>query len=126
MAAISNFLENELIDHVLRGAPYTSPGQVYVALHTANPTDAATGAEVGGGGYERQAVTFIAPTDGQTANQGNIVYENMPSSVVTHVAIWDSASGGNMLFHGALTSAKNVDAGDTFIIAVGDLDVTLQ
>ena len=32
MAELSNFLENSLLDHVLRGTSYTSPTTVYVGL----------------------------------------------------------------------------------------------
>jgi hypothetical protein len=44
---------------------------------------------------------------------------------VTHVAIYDASTGGNMLAHGALTASKTVDSGDTFTIAAGALSLTL-
>ena len=46
MAEMSNYLENALIDATLRNTSYTSPTTVYVALHTADPQDDASGAEV--------------------------------------------------------------------------------
>ncbi len=42
------------------------------------------------------------------------------------MGIWDAVSGGNALWGGALTVAKNVNAGDTFTIAADDLDITLD
>jgi hypothetical protein len=50
----------------------------------------------------------------------------MPAATVTHVGVRDAASAGNLLFHGALSSSKSVDAGDTFKIATGDLDISLD
>ena len=46
---------------------------------------------------------------------------------VSHVAIVDNATAaaGNVLFYGALTASKVVDAGDTFTIQSGSLTVTL-
>jgi len=40
MAAMSNFLENALINATLRNTSYTSPAVVYVGLYTTDPTDA--------------------------------------------------------------------------------------
>ncbi|MFQ5783620.1 MAG: hypothetical protein ACE5H8_02200 [Alphaproteobacteria bacterium] len=40
MTAFSDFLENELLDHVLKGATYTPPTDVYIALHKATTLNA--------------------------------------------------------------------------------------
>jgi hypothetical protein len=49
MAELSNFLENSLLDHVLRGTSYTSPTTVYVGLYTSDPGDDNSGTECTGG-----------------------------------------------------------------------------
>ena len=64
MAEFSNYLENAIIDAVLRNTSYTSPTTVYVGLFTTDPTDADSGTEVSGGSYARTAVTFSAPSNG--------------------------------------------------------------
>ena len=46
MAEFSNYLENAIINAVLRNTAYTSPSTVYVSLYTSDPTDADTGTEV--------------------------------------------------------------------------------
>lgn len=128
MAAFSDYLENALLNHVLRATALTSPTTVYVALFTANTgleTNAPT-AEVSGGSYARKAVTFTAPSAGATANSADVSFTNMPAVTVTNVAIMDAATLGNVLFHGALGASKTLNAGDTFTIATGDLDVTLD
>ena len=48
MAEFSDFMENKIIDHMLRNQAYTPPATVYVALYTDDPTDADTGTEVTG------------------------------------------------------------------------------
>ena len=56
--AVSDYLENALLNHVFRGVAYTAPTAIYLALYTSDPTDANTGTEVSSGGYARQQVTF--------------------------------------------------------------------
>jgi len=126
MAEMSNFLENELYDHVLRNASYTSPSNIYVSLHTADPTDAGTGTEVSGGSYARTAVTMGAPTNGSGTNSADVQFPQATADwgTVTHIGIWDASTSGNMLFHTPLDTSKNITTGDVFKIASGSLTVT--
>ena len=131
MAAISDYLENKLLDHVLKdgSATFTEPTVVKLALFTQSPTDTgATTNEVSAGGnaYARQTITFgSAAASGTISNTADITFTNMPGITVSHVGIFADATD-NMLFHGALSSNKAVDAGDTFKISTGDLDISLD
>jgi hypothetical protein len=127
MAEMSNFLENALINATLRNTSYTSPATVYVALHTADPTDAGTGAEVSGGSYAREEAVFGAPSDGVSVTTADIEFNQATANfgTVTHIAIWDSLTSGNMLYHTPLDSAKTIETGDIFKISAGNLTVTL-
>lgn len=125
MAAISDYLENALINEVLRNVGYTPAATVYLALFTTATTDAGGGTEATGGSYARQAITFSAASGGATSNSGAVSFTNMPAVTITHAAIMDASTSGNMLFHGALTASKTVGAGDTLTFAVGDIDVSL-
>jgi hypothetical protein len=127
MAEISNYLENALINATLRNTSYTSPAVVYVALHTADPTDAGTGTEVSGGSYARQAATFGAPSNGVSTTTADISFPQATASygTVGWIAIRDAISGGNMLYYTALDASKTIDTGDIFKIAAGSLTVTL-
>jgi len=126
MAEMSNFLENELYDHVLRNASYTSPTNIYMSLHTADPTDAGTGTEVSGGSYARTAVTMGAPTNGSGTNSSDVQFPQCTSDwgSVTHIAIWDATTAGNMLLHSPLDTSKDITTGDVFKVASGSLTVT--
>jgi len=127
MAAMSDYLENALINHILRNTPFPSPSTVYVALYTSDPTDADTGTEVSGGSYARQAVTFGVPSNGTTSNTADVVFPVATADwgTITHIGLRDAATGGNLLFHAPLAVAKQILTGDQFIIRAGDLDVTL-
>ena len=124
MAAMSDYLETQLLNLTLRATPYTAPPTVYAGLFGGDPTDTGTGAtEVA---IARQPVAFDAPTaEGKCANSGDINWTGMPAGGVTHIGLFDDATGGNMLYHGPLAAAKNVNEGDTLTVYAGDLEVTL-
>lgn len=127
MAEFSNYLENALINAVLRNTTYTSPATVYVSLYTSDPTDADSGTEVTGGSYARTAVTFGAPSNGVSTNSGDVTFPTCTSSwgTVTHIGIHDASTAGNLLFHTPLDTSKTIDSGDIFKITTGNLSVTL-
>jgi len=127
--SFSNYLETELLDHVFANNAYTSPATVYVSLHTANPDEDASGTEVStsGTGYARQAGSFTV--SGNTATTSAAVeYATATANygTVSHVAIWDASTAGNMLAYAALTASKTIETGDVFRIPAGDLDITLD
>ena len=127
MSAISNYLENALINGTLRASSYTAPATVYVALFTSDPTDAGSGTECSGSAYVRQSATFAAPSNGASTTSADIQFPQAGGSwgTITHFGIFDASSSGNLLYHGALTVSKTIDTGDVFKIASGSLTVTL-
>jgi hypothetical protein len=126
MSSFSDYLENALLNHVFRNVPLTAPTTARMALFTITPTDAGGGAEVSGGGYARQPITFGAPSGGAISNTAAVTFTAAGAAFGTIVAfaIFDAASGGNMLAWGPITSAV-VGDGDSITFAIGDIDVTL-
>ena len=127
MSAMSNYLENAVLNYVLRDTADWAPTAVYLSLHTADPAEDGSGAEVSGGSYARQAITFNAAhaTNGTIDNSSDEEFTNMPACTVTHIGIWDHATAGNLLFYGAVSASKTVTSGDTISLAAGSLDITL-
>jgi hypothetical protein len=128
MAALSDTLENALLDATLRNTSYTGPATVYVALYSSNPTDADSGTEITGGGYARQAATFAVASGGSTSNSAEISFPvataNYPAPV-THFGLRSAASAGTLLYHGALSAPVTINQNGQFKFAVGALTVTL-
>ena len=124
MSGISNYLENKLLDHVLKNVTYTKPGTVYLALFTSNPTDTDSGSEVSG--TTRQSISFGAASAGSISNSSRVSFSSMPTATVTHIGVYDASTGGNLLFHGALSSSASVTSGDTFTIQANDLQISLD
>jgi hypothetical protein len=127
MDAKTLYLENALLNGVLRNIPYTPPGTVYAGLFTADPGEAGSQAnEVSGGSYTRIPVTFGVPSGGTCSNTGILSFPLATAlwGTVTHAAILDAATLGNMLYKGALASSKTVDIGDTVSYAIGAFTVS--
>jgi hypothetical protein len=146
MSGMTNFLENEIGDHILRGRSYTAPTQLHVALHTANPGETGATAELTGNNYARaqlnpsfsnwkgsnNEVTAVdsAGTGGLFRNNQTVPWPTPSANwgLVTHFSIWDAAgsggSGGNCLFYGELTASKTINANDTVSASVDALSVT--
>jgi len=127
--SFSNYLETELLDHVFTNTAYTAPSTLYLALFTSNPAEDASGTEVttSGTAYARQTVTFTV--SGNTATTDAAV--EFPTATanygtVSHVAIFDASSAGNMIAYAALTTSKAIETGDVFRVPAGDLDITLD
>jgi hypothetical protein len=127
MAAMSNYLENALVNATLRNTTYTSPTTVYVGLFTTDPTDDGSGTEVSGGSYARESASFAAPSNGASSTDADVQFAQATGNwgTVTHFGIFDALTTGNLLYHGQLTSSKTIETGDVFKIASGNLTVTL-
>ena len=142
MSAMSDYLENKLVDQIFRAQTAPTTTTLYIALYTAAPSDSGGGTEVTGGSYARVAVTSSlanwagtqsagsttasSGTGGATSNNNSITFPTPTATwgTVTHFAIYDAASGGNELFWGALTIAKTVNISDTVSFPAASLSVT--
>lgn len=129
MSALSDHAENLLLNWLMTTGTATRPTSWYVALYTAAPSDAGGGTEVSGSGYTRQSVSWdtATGTGGTTDNSGAVSFTASGGSfgTVTHIGIFDASTGGNLLWHGALSASKTVNDGDTLQFAAGDIDLTI-
>lgn len=131
MGGKSDYLENELLDHVLGGGDYSRPATVYIALYTTAPTDAGGGVEVSGGSYARKSVTnndteWPAAAGGLKSNANVIEFVEATGDWGTIVAcaIFDAVTSGNMLYWGNLSAPKVISSGSTARFLADELDIT--
>jgi hypothetical protein len=146
MSAASNYLENKILDHVLKfgngsvtvgtGAGYAPPATLYLALFNNTSTNTAANLEAGtltdetstvGTAYARQTVTFASASSGSSATNATVTFPTATANfgTITHVAIMDASTAGNVLFYGAVTTSKTIETGDTFQVSSGNLTVSL-
>lgn len=144
MAAMSDYLENKLIDFLLRGQTFTAPTGLYVGLLTAAPSDTGGGTEVSGNGYARQnlapsltnwagtqaaaSTTASTGTSGTTSNNVAITFPTPTASwgTVTAFGVYDATTGGNLLFYGNLNIAKTINQGDTVTFPISSLSFQID
>lgn len=142
MSALSDYLENKLVDQLLRGQTAPTTSTLYVALLSSAPFDSGGGVELSGGAYSRVAVTSSlanwagtqgagtttasSGTSGNTSNNIAITFPTPTATwgTATHFGIYDASSGGNLLFYGTLTIAKTINASDTVTFPIGSLSIT--
>tara|TARA_R100000951_G_C2570732_1_gene158661 strand:- start:261 stop:647 length:387 start_codon:yes stop_codon:yes gene_type:complete len=126
MSAMSDYLENEILDHILATGAYTMPTTVYVGLSTGSFNDDNSGTELSGSNYARESISFGAASSGTASNDAAVEFNAATGSwgTVSHFGIFDALTSGNLLIHGALTAGKLIETGDILKIAIGDMDIT--
>jgi len=136
MAHASDYLENSLLNGILRGTTYTAPSTIYIALFTSDPTDADTGAEVADSAYIRQDAAkggtvqegWTAPSDGVSSNAKLIQFPAIADGTVTitHYGVYDAQAGGNLLFHSELTTPRDMEVTDVVSFDIGAITVSVR
>lgn len=128
----SDYTEDKQLDHALGKTAFTMP-TVYVGLSTADPLDDESGlAEPSGDNYARVATAgadWNAASGGSSSNANDIEFPLASGTwgTITHFALFDAVSGGNMLAHADVPVSKPISSGDTIKFAggtPGDLVVT--
>jgi hypothetical protein len=131
MGGFSDYWENKILDHIFGKGSYTPP-TIYVGLSTADPTDAGSGlAEPSGNGYTRvqtSACDWNAASNGTLKNSSDIIFNQATGNwgTITHFALFDAATTGNMLAYGVLSQSKSISESDTARFEAGDLQISLD
>jgi len=133
MSAASDYLENAVLDHVLANTAFTQPSTLYLGLFTESGSTAANleagtlTDEISGGDYVRETITFDAASAGAADSAATVTFPAATANwgEITHVAVLDASSGGNVLFYGAVTTPKTIESGDTFQVSAGNLTISL-
>lgn len=125
--SLSNTYETNVLTWTFTNSAVTRPTSWYIGLFTTDPGETGSGTEVSGGSYARTAVTFTVTGD-TASNSADVEFAAATASwgTVTHLAVFDASTGGNIIAYGALSASKAIGTGDIFRVAAGDLDITLN
>ena len=142
MSQLSDFAEQGLLNHIVRGVALSFPATWYVAFHTAAVAEDGSGAEVNPAhwlNYARPSIARTsagwnqaqaAPGGGRSADNANLLNLGNAQIVqavsITHWSLRDAATGGNSWWSGALTTPRLVQDGNPVSIAAGALDIILR
>lgn len=119
MAALSNVHAASILNTSLRSGTY------YLALFLTDPTASGTGTEASGGGYARKVISFDAPSlvagKQHVKNTDAVDYGVITADIgtVSYWGIFDSQTGGNLLWFGSFARGKNVLNGDAITVNAG-------
>ncbi len=113
MAGKSRYLQNIVLNQVLRGTAYSPPVSLYIGLFNAMPTISTDGVEVTGIDYVRQAISFETTTIGRTHNTNDIVFPDAGGSWGSALGfgIFDAVTGGNLLYFGPFNNPAAIAYG---------------
>lgn len=133
MGSLADFLENKLLDHVCNTA-FTPAATIFVALCTADPTDAGTGASMSevanANGYARTAVTFGAAATRKVIQSGAVTFPQATGTwgTITHWGLVSTSTygAGDLYAHGSFTASFAPVNGNTPTIPSGQLQVEIQ
>lgn len=133
MGSLSDYAENSLMGHLF-GSAYSKPATVYLALCTADPTDAGTGASMNevtnSNNYARKAIAFGAAASRRITQNATVTFDQASGSwgTVTHYAVLDSGThgAGNMLAHGSFSSSFAPVSGNTPSVASSQVYVEIS
>lgn len=134
MAQASNYLEEKFLTGLLGGSNVTFSGKPYIALMKTAPSDSGGGTEVTGTNYSRVQVggtgqgDFSVGATGTATNTSAFTFTDAGSDwgTVTHIALYDSATGGNMLLYATLNASANIQNGDIFKIPASGFTITMD
>ncbi len=133
MGSLTNYGENYVLNHFF-GAAQTAPANVYLALATADPGEAATGASMSevanANGYSRKAISFGNAASRSVVQDATVTFDTATGAwgTVTHWALVDSATygSGNVLATGAVTPNKVVVSNNTPSVPSGEIELSIE
>ena len=125
--SLTNTAETLVLSFLFTTGTATRPTEWYLGLFTAAPGEAGGGTELSGDAYAREAIAFTASGNLAT-NSGNVQFDAATASwgTITHVAVFDAATDGNMIAYATLNESKTVGNGDILRVTTGDFDLTLD
>lgn len=115
MNHMSEYLKHKVLTENLVAA------SVFVGLFNGN-------VEISQPSYARQLVTFIAPANGQTSNNADVLFPiaNENWGNVTHIGIFNAVTGGNLLFKSIAEFEKVIEISSQYKIPKNYLIVRLR
>ena len=134
-ASMTNSLEARVRGLIFGNTLWTGkPTTLYLAFFTSTtpPDETGAGSEYSGNGYARKAVacnnTNWTVTDATVTNALAIKFANACTadwSGIAHWGLFDKATGGTLLFYGALKETRTFTQYSTANVPIGDFSITL-
>lgn len=129
MGSFTDYMEKAVLNAFCgNGSPLASTS-VWVGLYTAAPSDASGGTEATGGNYARKSSGAWTSATALIANTATVTFATATGTwggSITHFALLDDSSTGNMIAWATLTAARTIVTNDVAIFAVGSMTIALD
>lgn len=130
---ITHLQANKLLDYNFGGTTYTVPSIYYIGLSTTAISADGTGAtEPSVGAYARVAAdnnktTFSVASNSVLKNNIQIQFAESTGNwgTITHIAIYDAATGGNILYYDELPNSRTVEAQTTLLFVPNSIEIQI-
>ncbi len=125
----SAFFQRTIIDHLLRGVPFTPSRSIYMGLFLVNPHEGSEdGVEVVGADYERQVLKLTLPAKGRTENPDDVVFPraSLDWGVLKGVGVWNAEQAGDLVFWTELDEEREIRQADTFRMPAGEFSIIVN
>lgn len=128
--SISNYLENAILNHILKNTAYSQPTNLYIALSTTDAGESGTTiTEPVGNNYTRALCNaWNTASNRQIKNTNQVTFNTASGSwgTIQYWAIFDAITGGNMLAYGSFTTGKAIVSGNTPFIAAQEIIISVN
>lgn len=112
------------LDAICNATNYTAPTGFYIKLHTGDPGSAGTANAATE--TTRQSASMAAASSGTITNDTAVTWTNVSTTeTYSHVSFWSASTAGTFLGSDDLAVSRSMTAGDTFTIAIGDVDLAI-
>lgn len=121
---LSTFSRNLLLNWLLTAGTAVRPATWFISLHVGDPGKTGANELVVGtdADYVRKAGAFGAATLEVSATTGDVTWTADVAAttyIVTHIGIWDAATGGNFILGGELAVPETVIASGSLVLGAG-------
>lgn len=122
--SFSSYLQNKVLDHAFGIAVYTPATQFFLALYVGDPESG--GVETTGSAYTRGIVAFA--TGSNLVTNSNEVDFTLTEDwgTITHCAVYDALTGGNILASAQLTTPVVTAEIAQIVLNSGSLDIRMN
>jgi hypothetical protein len=121
----SAYFDQKILEKAFLGQDF-QVSEHWCSLHTADPGKTGQ-SEASGTPYARKAVTPFTAVDSEgnakRVRNAALLLIQVPAGTYTHIGMWDSATGGDFLGGGPLSSPATVNDGDFVIVRENDLSI---
>jgi hypothetical protein len=116
---LSNWAANAALQEIL-------PPGCHLAAFLSDPSPLGNiGAEVAGGGYQRQPIGFGPAANRTRVSTNAQIFPGMPACLVRYLAVMTALAGGHMVFAKRLATPISVLESGQLLVAAGDIAIGL-